>query len=69
MDFTAVVNQLITFPAGSTAPQSVFINTISDDDVETDETFTCTLADSPNPPVVTIGTFGQTTVIIRDDDG
>ncbi len=69
VDFTAVPpNQVIAFPAGSTAV-SVFIVTLEDNLKETDEMLTCTLSDSPNPPVVTIGSPSTATITIRDDDG
>ncbi len=69
VDFAPVVNQAITFPAGSTSPRTMSISTVDDDIKENDEAFTCTLADSPDPPAVTIGTPGQAVVVIRDDDG
>ncbi len=69
-DFAAVPpNRIITFPVGSTAPQPVTIATLEDILKETDETFTCTLSDSPNPPVVTIGSPSTATITILDDDG
>ncbi len=45
------------------------IDTSEDGLKEDDETFTCTLSDSPNPPVVAIGSPSTATITIRDDDG
>ncbi len=71
IDFSPLVNQAITFPAGSTSLRTVSITiiTIEDDIKESEETFTCTLADSPDPPAVTIGNPAQTVLVIQDDDG
>jgi hypothetical protein len=59
------LNQVVTFAPGDTA-QTVAIDIIGDDIEEPAETFTVTLVEDAGP--VRIGTPGQATVTLLDDD-
>jgi hypothetical protein len=63
-DFTAVVNQLVTIPAGSTS-KTVTVNVTGDTTTEPNETFTVTIS---SPTNATLGATATGTGTIVNDD-
>ncbi|HZV70817.1 MAG TPA: Calx-beta domain-containing protein [Saprospiraceae bacterium] len=67
-DYTAVVNQTVTFPANSTTTQNVNVTIINDTKVEADETYNGTISGlAASGRNVTIGTSTNIGTILNDD--
>ncbi len=67
-DYTAITNQLVTFPAGTTTAQSVNVTVANDAKVEADEAFNVGLSDLlASSRNVTLGTSTATGTITNND--
>jgi len=67
VDFTSIVDAVVTFPANSTASQTVNVSLIDDALNENDENFTLTLSGLTAVGNVTLGAADATGTIVDDD--
>lgn len=67
-DYTGVVNQMVTFPAGTTTAQTVDVTITNDNKVETNEVYNVAISSlSASGRNVTLGTSARTGTIVNDD--